>query len=279
MLKLVEAGQLRLDAHIIDYLPEYPRPQGERITLRQLITHTAAIPDYPALPRFFEDHATREHSTAALLALFDSLPLTSDPGSRWDYSNSGFVVLGAIIEHVTGLTFAVALEQLLLQPLGLTHTAYDDPTDIVLHRASGYIRSATGIINAPFIDPSTVFSAGMLRSTVGDLFRWATLLQSGRVFGDSASAREMFSSHVDTGLPLGGYGYGVFVGTQALAGHAVRVIQHGGTINGFRIGFWRMPDEDRVVIVLDNNMDVEVTALTTSLATELYRQDRHGARH
>jgi len=271
VLRLVEDGLLRLDARVADYLPDYPRPQGERVTLRQLLTHTAGLPDYPRLPGFYEREATRSHTTAELLALFDSLPLAAESGARWSYSNSDYVVLGAIVERVTGQRYADALRARLLDPLGLRDTGYDDAEPIVERRAAGYVRTKDGLVNAPYIDPSTVFAAGMLHSTAHDLLRWATLLREGRVFRDPASAREMFAAHAETGLPLGGYGYGVFVGTQTLGGRPVRVIQHGGTINGFTAGFWRMPDDDRVVVVLDNTMSEHTPALAAALAATLYR--------
>jgi CubicO group peptidase (beta-lactamase class C family) len=80
VLKLVEQGKLRLDAHIADYLPDYPRPQGQQVTLEHLLTHSSGLPDYPHMPRFYEDHAARSHTTSELLALFDSLPLEFTPG-------------------------------------------------------------------------------------------------------------------------------------------------------------------------------------------------------
>ena len=270
VLRLVEAGKLRLDAHIADYLPSYPRPQGEQITLEHLLTHSSGIPDYPRLPRFYEEQASRSHTTAELLALFDSLPLEFTPGSRWSYSNSGYVVLGAIIERVTGVSYARALRERLLAPLGLHDTGFDDPAEVIERRAAGYLHTPDGVQNAPYIDPSSVFSAGMLRSSAHDLLRWAELLRNGRVFRDSSTAAEMIAPQIETGLPLGAYGFGVFVGQQTLGGRPVRVIQHGGTINGFTTGFWRMPDEDRVVIVLDNGMSHEVPGLTAALAGMLY---------
>ncbi|HEX3232759.1 MAG TPA: serine hydrolase domain-containing protein [Gemmatimonadales bacterium] len=277
VLRLVESGKLRLDGHIVDYLPDYPRPQGEQITLEHLLTHSSGLPDYPGLPRFYEDHATRAHTTRELLALFDTLPLAFPPGSKWEYSNSGYVVLGAIIERVTDTTYAAALRQHLLIPLGLNDTGYDDPAEITERRASGYIRTADGVRNAPFIDPSTVFSAGMLRSSAHDLLRWAELLRAGRVFRDTADAAAMVAPHLPTGLPLGAYGYGVFIGTQSLGGRPTTVIQHGGTIYGFTSGFWRMPSEDCVVIVLDNHMSHQVPALTAGLADVLYSTPRAGS--
>ena len=84
----------------------------------------------------------------------------------------------------------------------------------------------------------------------------------------------MFTPFIDTGVPLGGYGFGVFVGTQTLGGRPVKVVQHGGTINGFTVGYWRMPDDDRVVIVLDNTMSPGTPALTAALADALYETPR-----
>ena len=270
VLRLAEEGKVRLDGRIVDYLPDYPRPQGERITLRHLLSHTSGLPDYPRLPGFYERAATRAHTARELLALFDTLPLAFAPGARWDYSNSGFVVLGAIVERVTGEPYAVALRRRLLEPLGLRETAFDNPADVVERRASGYVRTPEGVVNAPYIDPSTVFAAGMLRSTAGDLFRWAEALRAGRVFRDSASARAMFQPTVQTGLPPGGYGFGVFVGEQTLGGRKRAVVQHGGTIHGFTAGFWRMPAEGRVVVVLDNTMSHAVPKLVAALADATY---------
>jgi CubicO group peptidase (beta-lactamase class C family) len=270
VLRLAEQGKLRLDGRIVDYLPDYPRPQGEQITLEHLLTHSSGLPDYPHLPRFYEDQASRSHTTPELLALFDSLPLESSPGSKWSYTNSGYVVLGAIIERITGTSYAKAIRELLLAPLGLRDTGFDDPAEVVEHRAAGYLHTPDGVRNAPFIDPTSVFSAGMLRSSAHDLLRWAELLRGGRVFRDSATSAAMVAPRVPTGLPLGAYGYGVFVGTQTLGGRPVTVIQHGGTINGFATGFWRMPEDDRVVIVLDNGMSHAVPAITAALAELLY---------
>jgi CubicO group peptidase (beta-lactamase class C family) len=270
VLRLVEDGMLRLDAPIAAYLPEYPRPQGDGIMLRQLLSHTAGLPDYPHLAGFYEHEVMTAHTPATLMALFDTLPLDFPPGSRWGYSNSDYVVLGAIVERVTGQPYAAALRARLLAPLGLAATAYDDGADTAGPHALGYVRDSSRVVDAPFIDPSTVYAAGMLCSTAGDLFRWAELLRRNAVFHDPATQRRMETPSVDTGLPLGGYGYGVFVGTQRLGGRAVRVVQHGGTINGFTTGFWRMPDEGAAVVVLDNTMSHSTPALTAALAAALF---------
>ena len=119
VLRLAEQGKLRLDGRVVDYLPEYPRPQGEQITLKHLLTHSSGLPDYPHLPGFSEEQSTRSHTPGQLLGLFDSLPLEFPPGSKWSYTNSGYVVLGAIIERATATSYARAIRQDLLAPLGL----------------------------------------------------------------------------------------------------------------------------------------------------------------
>lgn len=265
-LRLMEEGRLDLDAPIVRYLPDYPRPQGERIRVRQLLNHTSGLPDYPHLPGFFEREAPVAHSPTQLLALFDSLPLEFEPGARWSYTNSGYVVLGAIVESITGEPYATALRELLLDPLGLRDTYYDGGDTVVARSARGYYRDAEGWHPAPHIDPSAVFTPGMLRSTVRDLYRWAELLRAGRVFRDPATLELMTTPAADTGLPLGGYGFGVFSGEQRLGGRCLRVIQHGGTIFGFFAGFWRIPSIDAVVVVLDNGMSGRVPELTSRLA-------------
>jgi CubicO group peptidase (beta-lactamase class C family) len=271
VLRLVEDGLLQLDSPVSAYLPDYPRPQADRLTLRALLNHSAGLPDYPRLPGFYEREATRGHTPAGLLALFDSLPLAFAPGSQWAYSNSDYIVLGAIIERITGQSYATAIRERLLAPLGLTQTAYDDPDEVVEGRARGYMRDSTRMINAPYIDPSAVYAAGMLRSTVGDIFRWAEQIRAGAVFKTKATADLMFSPQIPTSTPLGDYGFGVFVGKQDLSGRSFLVIQHGGTINGFTSGFWRLPAERAVVVVMDNTMSHSTPALTRALAETLLR--------
>ena len=270
VLRLVEDGLLRLDGRVVDYLPDYPRPQGEQVTLHHLLSHSSGIPNYVAVPRFYQEIGPRPHTPAGLVALFAARPLAFAPGARWDYSNSNYVLLGAIVERVTGLPYARALDERLLAPLGLRATTFDDHATLLPRRAAGYVRDSATVYNAVWVDPSTVYAAGMLASTVGDLWTWAEAMRQGRVFRDTATLARATTAHVETGIPLGGYGYGVFVGTQALGGRAVRVIQHGGTIPGFTAGYWRMPDEGAAVIVLSNLMGPGATELTAALAAALY---------
>ena len=269
VLRLAEEGMLRLDAPVTTYLPDYPRPQGEQVTLHHLLSHSSGIPNYVAVPGFYDGIGRTPRTPTQVVALFDSLPLHFTPGARWEYSNSNYVLLGAIVERVTSLAWRDALHRWVLDPLGLRDTDDEDEASIVARRAEGYLRADSATIRAPFVDPSMIYAAGNLRSTVRDLYAWHRALHEGRVFRADSSAR-MFSGHVETETGLGRYGYGVFVGTQTLGGRAVRVIQHGGTIPGFVAGFWRMPDDDRVVIALDNGMHQATSAMVRDLAEILY---------
>ena len=270
VLRLVEAGKLRLDAPVTTWLPEYPRPQGDHLTLHHLLSQTSGLPNFVARPDFYTRVGRLPHTPAGVVALVDSLPLRFHPGTRWDYSNTNYALLGLIVERVTGKPYADALREWVLEPLSLHDTGYDDEERVMPRRAQGYLRADSAWIRAPFVDPSMIYAAGNLRSTVRDLHAWDRALAAGRVFRDTASASRMFSRHVETGLPLGGYGYGVFVGDYVLGGRAVRVIQHGDTVPGFVAGFWRMPDEGHAVIVLDNGMHQAVPELVQKLAEVLH---------
>jgi CubicO group peptidase (beta-lactamase class C family) len=270
VLRLVEEGKLRLDAPVTTYLPGYPKPQGDRLTLHYLLSHSSGLPNFVARPDFYSGVGRLSHTPAQLMSLVDTMPLRFDPGARWDYSNTNYALLGMIVERVTGMAYADALRKWILEPLALRDTYYDDEEVVVPRRAQGYIRGDSSWARAPFVDPSMIYAAGNLRSTVRDLYAWDRALAAGTVFRDSAAARRMVSPQVDTGTPLGGYGYGVFVGEYTLAGRQTRVIQHGGTVPGFVAGFWRMPDDDRTVIVLDNGMHQSVPELVRQLAEALY---------
>lgn len=270
VLRLWEEGRLELDAPVAAYLPEYPRPQGDRVTLHHLLTHSSGIPNYVGLPGFYDTIGRREHTPAQLVALTSSLPLEFEPGTRWKYSNSGYVLLGLVVERVTGKPYEEALREQVLAPLGLDDTGFDRAGTVLERRAAGYLPDGRGgYANAPFLDPSTVYSAGMLYSTVRDLFRWDRALREGRVFRRPATAARMFTGHVETGVPLGRYGYGVFVGEGTFAGRRVGVVQHGGTIPGFTAGFRRM-DDGRTLVALDNTMSPAVAELLDGIAGILY---------
>lgn len=252
IMQLVEEGKLRLDGTIGDYLPDYPAGPGRAITVHQLLTHTSGLHNYTAIPRFFPEWSRLPQSPAALLAMFDSLPLDFAPGTSWRYSNSGYLVLGAIIERVGGKPYDVALRTRILDPLGLKDTGYDWNTPVIPNRAEGYTRGFDGDEHANYIDMSTPYSAGGMFSTVEDLYRWDQALAARKLLSP-ASYQIYLAPHFDIRPGLK-YGYGWLHGRVARrAGQdSVEAIGHDGGINGFNSSNFMVPADGLVVIWLDN---------------------------
>jgi CubicO group peptidase (beta-lactamase class C family) len=191
VLRLVEQGQLKLDGRVGDYLPDYPSAAGRALTLHQLLTHTAGLPEYTTQPAF-APVANTPQTPAQLVALFAKLPLDFAPGSRFRYSNSNYILLGAIIEKVTGKSYAQVFEALLARPAGLRATAYAPTEPADPRRAAGYQPTPNGLVPAPPINMSTPYAAGAITSTVTDLYRWHEVLLGTKVLS-AASQRLLFT--------------------------------------------------------------------------------------
>jgi CubicO group peptidase (beta-lactamase class C family) len=246
ILLLQERGQLRVEDEITRYLPDYPT-HGQTITLENLLTHTSGIPSYTGLPEWFP-HIREDLKPADLIALFKDKPLEFNPGERWAYDNSGFFLLGAIIEKVSGKSYERFVEEEIFQKLGMTHSRYGHPEEIVPRRASGYSKNDQGFRNADFISMNHPYAAGSLMSTVDDLAIWDRAL-GGETLLKKASLDRMFTAYkLKSGLSTHyGYGMGVF----DFEGR--RILQHGGDINGFTTDVTRVPEERLFIAILSNN--------------------------
>jgi CubicO group peptidase (beta-lactamase class C family) len=256
IMKLVERGKIKLDGRISDYLPEYRKDTGERITVHQLLNHTSGIPSYTGLPGFFRDVSRNPYTVAEFIKKYASNDLEFEPGSKYSYNNSGYFLLGAIIEKVTGQTFEQVLKEEILDPLGMKNTGYDHHATILHNRAAGYQKTGDGYANAPYLDMSLPYAAGAMYSTVEDLYLWDQALYTDRVI--SAQSKElMFKPN------LSDYAYG-WVVTKASFGNgneSVPRIAHGGGINGFSTVIVRFPAQKHLIVLLEN------TSQGRSLAT------------
>jgi CubicO group peptidase (beta-lactamase class C family) len=238
ILQLAEKGQLALDDPVSRYLPDYP--QAEKITLHHLLTHTSGIPNFTALPEYpkFKLNPTTLDRT---INLFRKLPLKFEPGTKFDYSNSNYILLTAIIEKVSGKSYADYLRENIFLPLNMLDTCYDDLNVVIKHRARGYSLKDGLLVNAPYIDMSVPAGAGGLLSTVEDLFAWDQGLRQDRIL--KADSREkMFTPFLE------GYGYGWEI--KKVDGRLIA--QHGGGIEGFVSQFVHFLDEDLCLIILSN---------------------------
>ena len=168
----IEKGKLRLDGRISDYLPDYPKSQGEQITIHQLMTHTSGLPDYE---EFIADYS-QYYAHEKILALFDSLPLEFTPGTKFKYTNSGAFLLGVILEKITGKTYEQLLNENILHPLGLKNTGYDHNTLVLEKRAAGYMVFGPQPLQDQYTDFSIPFAVYGMYSTCEDLYQWSKIL-------------------------------------------------------------------------------------------------------
>lgn len=247
VMQLVEQGKLSLDARLAEVLPYYRRDTGSRITIHNLLNHTSGIPNYTAVPAFVRDKGRTALSTKDLVTTLCSGDLEFEPGSRFRYSNSGYVVLGAVIEQVTGKPYEVLLKERIVEPLGMKATGYDHAEQLITQRAAGYERTPTGLRHADFLDMSLPYAAGAMYSTVEDLYLWDQALYGTKLVSEAAKAK-LFTPG------LGDYGYGWGIRKSPIGPDRTErtVIRHAGGINGFASMIARVPEDRTIVILLSN---------------------------
>jgi CubicO group peptidase (beta-lactamase class C family) len=247
ILQLVDEGKVKLDGKITDYLPDYRKDTGEKVTIHQLLNHTSGISSYTSNPEFFAKNSRNPLGVAEFVKTFASGDLEFEPGSKFSYNNSAYFLLGAIIEKVTGKSYETVLAERILKPLGMTNTGYDHHATLLEKRASGYQKTPTGFVNADYLDMSLPYAAGSLYSTVDDLYKWDQALYEDKIMS-AESKRLMFTpGH-------GNYGYGLVISDQPIgkSEQKTKFIGHGGGINGFNSLFTRAVDKRQTVIILDN---------------------------
>ncbi|TBR40099.1 MULTISPECIES: serine hydrolase domain-containing protein [Dyella] len=261
VLHLAEAGKLSLDDTLETYVPNFPN--GTAIHIRQLLNHTAGVSDHARnpTPGFF----ARNLSTTDLVAAVADRDPAFAPGAQMSYSNGGYILLGAIIEKVTGKPWHVAIRDDQLAPQQLTHTAYGDTSPIVPDRVAGYSTDNPdhNVENASFISASIPAAAGALDSNADDLFHWMRALQTGKLI----SSRSLSWMSTPTRLanasdPAHPYGMGMYlwkVRGQDMIGHT-------GQINGFASALAYLPKEHITIVVLANDDEADARTMARRLA-------------
>ncbi len=247
ILQLVEEGKIKLDGKLSDYLPDYRKDTGSKITIHQLLNHTSGIPSYTNRPDFMVEISRDPYSVTDFVKKFASGDLEFEPGTKFSYNNSGYFLLGAVIEKVTGKTYETVLQERIFKPLGMNDSGYDNQAPLLQKRASGYRKTPAGYENAPYLDMSLPYSAGSAYSTVDDLFKWDQSLYEDKILS-AASKKLMFTPG------LSNYGYGFNISDQPIGKTTAKtkIIQHGGGINGFNCLLTRAVDKRQTVIILDN---------------------------
>jgi CubicO group peptidase (beta-lactamase class C family) len=239
ILLLQEHGKLSVQDPVCKFVENCPKA-WEPVTVHHLLSHTGGLPNFtsfPEYPKTMMMPATME----SLLARFKDKPLDFQPLEKWNYSNSGYVLLGHIIEKVSGESFERFLQKNILDPLKMQNTGYDLHRKILKNRATGYSQSSNGKVNSVYLDMTIPHAAGAMYSTTEDLFLWNEALFSDQWL--TAKTREAMMTVVKND-----YAYGLSVNKTLNR----TMVSHGGSINGFNTYLARFPAEKVTVVVLRN---------------------------
>lgn len=246
ILKLVSEGRLDLDKDFTEYLPEFDT-RGHRVPLRRLLDHTSGIKGYTEMP-VFEEIAAKTLPRDTLVALVEDQPFEFEPGTAQIYNNSAYFLLGLIIEKVSGEKYEDFVVDRLFEPAGMTSSYYCSASKLTDGKAHGYDGSPQGLIHKGAIDHTWPYAAGSLCSTTWDLVRWNRALHGGRILEPAMYAEMTTPRPLLDGTPLR---YAMGLGVQDRAGR--RIIGHGGGINGYLSDARYFPEDDLVIVVLQNS--------------------------
>ncbi len=258
ILKLQEKKKLKVTDQLSKYFPDYPK--GDSITIHQLLSHTSGIFNYTNDAEFMNKEVTNPATREKMMARFKDKPLDFSPGTKWSYSNSGYMLLGYIIEDVAKMSWEKAVRKYIFNEAGMQQSGFDfthlqDPL-----KSTGYFRiKADGNTTAPIVDSSVSFAAGSIFSTTGDLYKWFLALQADKLI--KASSKEQAFTPVKNKY---GYGWGM----DTLAGK--RTIGHSGGIHGFVSNMVFIPEDSTVVILLSNFSTPHLSPITKSLFAVIY---------
>lgn len=254
IMMLAEQAKLSVDDPISKHLENSPAT-WEKVTIRHLLTHTSGIYSYTSIPKMMNRTVRLPATIDEVIETFKDKELDFQPGEKFSYNNSGYILLGKIIERVSGHDYETFLRQKIFQPLEMNDSGYDRNQAIVPKRASGYTRTLILLANSPFIDMAWPHAAGALYSTVDDLAKWDRALHERKLIG-ADSYRAMYTPLMNN------YAYGWFV--RELDGH--KEIGHGGGIHGFQTSILRYPDDNVLVVVLCNVVPTRVDQISRDLA-------------
>ena len=261
ILKLQEEKKLSVSDKLSKYFPGYPK--GDSITIEQLLTHTSGIYNYTNDGKFMANEVTKSANREMMMALFKDKPLDFSPGSSWSYSNSGYSLLGYIIEAVTKKPYEQAVRKYIFTPLKMTYSGFDFTHLKSNEKAIGYFKlNDKEKVEAPIVDSSVSFSAGAIYSTIGDLYLWHKALQKNSIL--SREQQEKAYTPVKNR-----YGYGWSI--DSIEGK--RRVSHGGGIHGFITTIARVPEDDICIVLLSNASNTTVGEISKSIFAILYGKE------
>jgi len=270
IVKLAEEGKLKLDVPITTYLPDYPKENGDKITIHQLLTHTSGIPNYTSVPNFMREKARNPYTPAEFVKTFSSLPLEFTPGEKFNYSNSGYFLLGYIIEKISGKSYEQYLQEVIFTPLKMVNSGYDHSDVILKNRAAGYEKQGKKIVNAAYLDMSIPYAAGSLYSTAEDLYLWDQALYTTKLLSEK-SMESLFKPYIKAGKASYGYGWFIDEFDNGDKGKP-KMVGHGGGINGFNTIISRVLPQKNLVVLLNNTGGTALGEMTDAINAILFNK-------
>ncbi|NNK87148.1 MAG: serine hydrolase [Flavobacteriaceae bacterium] len=244
ILMLEEQGKLSVDDDILKFIPDYPT-NGHTITIHHLLNHTSGIKSYTAMESF-QKNARVDMSPTEIIDFFKNEPMDFEPGEQFLYNNSGYIILGHIIEVVSGLSYAEFIEKNIFEPLGMKNSYYGSMTNLIPNRASGY-QNRDGYVNAEYLSLSLPYAAGSIMSNVDDLLTWQNAIRDNKLISAETHAKAVHGSELNDGTHIA-YGYGW--GENNINGS--KGYQHGGGIFGYTTMGIYLPEEDVYAAILTN---------------------------
>jgi len=261
VLKLVELKKLSLNDKLSKFYPDYPK--GDSITIENLLTHTAGIYNYTQDSHFMFNEAGKPASEQKMLSLFKDKPLDFSPNKGWNYSNSGYSLLGYIVEKVTKISYYDAMRKYIFEPLQMRNSGFNFVALPTEKKAIGYYSDSGKDYNkqAPWYDSTVVYAAGAIYSTAGDLYKWHQGLEKNQIISKKFSdkAYKPFKQH---------YGYGWIIDSL----YNRRVVSHSGGLSGYRSNFARVVEDDICIVLLNNTETPGMGIITNNLLAVLYNQ-------
>lgn len=258
LLQFEEQGLLSLKDPLSKYIPDFPR--GNQVTLEQLLMHTSGIRDYTASAEF-PSLMGSPANLSTVISRIKAQPYDFIPGTQFHYNNSGYILLGAVLEKVSGKPYGSVLDEGILKPLGMAQTAYDDDRIPIKQLATGYLYTGGKLFNAPDLDLSNVHAAGGMRSTLNDLFIWSQAFYSTELLKEENWNR-LFTPGREH------YGMGWVIEPLAQK----KAIYHTGSIPGYSSILAKFPEDDLTIILLSNLTSINTKEMTENLANIVWGQ-------
>jgi len=259
ILQLVEKNKLSLDDEIQKFIPDYPN-DGYGIQIKHLLSHTSGIPDYLQMDHPDPFVLRRDFTPKEIIDFFKEQPLEFDPGTQFSYSNSGYIILGYIIEKISGKSYAQYVNDYLFTPSQMNNSYYETYQTIMPNKARGYSKEDNEYINSEFFNMSIPYAAGALRSTTQDLLKWHMTLRQETIISNEQLQKAITPFQLKDGT-YAPCGYGWFL-NNTIGGYPT--IEHSGNISGFQTAAVYIPETDLYIVVLANKDSQPLIATSTA---------------